>query len=48
MRENRTHGSEGGEGKSLPDPYQKNVKTTFYETIKNGVSEAQPLIEQNC
>ena len=22
MRENRTHGSEGGEGNALPDPYQ--------------------------
>jgi len=22
VRENRTHGSEGGEGKTLPDPYQ--------------------------
>jgi hypothetical protein len=22
MRENRPYGSEGGEGKSLPDPYQ--------------------------
>jgi hypothetical protein len=22
MRENRTYGSEGGEGKTLPDPYQ--------------------------
>ena len=22
MRENRTHGSEGGEGTALPDPYR--------------------------
>jgi hypothetical protein len=25
MRENRPYGSEGGEGKTLPDPYQRNV-----------------------
>jgi hypothetical protein len=23
MRENRTYGSEGGEGEALPDPYQE-------------------------
>ena len=36
MRENRTHGSEGGEGKSLPDPYQRRRKATFYELINLG------------
>jgi len=25
MRENRTYGSEGGEGDALPDPYQPKV-----------------------
>jgi len=26
MRENRTYGSEGGEGQTLPDPYRANLE----------------------
>jgi hypothetical protein len=29
VRENRTHGSEGGEGTALPDPYRESVRIAF-------------------
>jgi hypothetical protein len=31
MRENRPYGSEGGEGKSLPDPYRVNICRGWYK-----------------
>jgi len=38
-RENRTHGSEGGEGETLPDPYQKNGKNDFLRNHQKMVAE---------
>jgi hypothetical protein len=38
MRENRPYGSEGGEGQTLPDPYQQQVlkKGTGVKSGHNG------------
>ena len=33
MRENRTHGSEGGEAKSLPYPYRREAASILARTV---------------
>jgi hypothetical protein len=46
VRENRTHGSEGGEGKTLSDPYQKSQVSDCYKfiNVQPGTVNDEPLI----
>jgi hypothetical protein len=37
MRENRTYGSEGGEGQTLPDPYHVDEVTSAWRLIRSSV-----------
>jgi len=40
MRENRTYGSEGGEGRTLPDPYLSYV---FCQAPRHTTSSLRPM-----
>jgi len=39
MRENRTYGSEGGEGQTLPDPYRRRIAASNCVSIVGLVAE---------
>src|SRR5439155_22323695 len=42
VRENRTHGSEGGEATSLPYPYRLNASTMFAKKGRGWPGQARP------
>jgi len=45
VRENRTHGSEGGDGNAVPDPYRLGVINLFVELPGQDTSFADLSIE---
>ena len=48
MRENRTHGSEGGEGTTLPDPYRCMGVAACFETRPRALLRACEFFAQFC